>query len=184
MEAKEFRGRSVATGTRTEWVSVIAGIACSVLFFVLLIYAASFYFSRFYGCDCGGDSLFSGSRIVQSDDRLWKDFAKCKIKTDRNLSGSITYTSGVKAIDGKKVTISGFMQPLEAKDKFSHFLLSKNAPTCAYCPPSKPNEVVEVFTSGQVMWKQDLITISGTLILVNDGSRGVFFQMKDAVERQ
>ena len=121
--------------------------------------------------------------MVQSDDLLWKDFGKCKIKMDRNLSVNITYIPSVKAMDGKNVTISGFMQPLEAKDKFSHFLLSKNAPTCAYCPPSRPNEVVEVFSSKPMMWKENLITISGTLNLVNDGKKGVFFQMKDAVER-
>ena len=150
---------------------------------VFLVYATSYCYSRFYGCDCGDESPFSEPRLVQSDDLLWKDFVKCKIKMDRNLSCNITYIPSVKAMDGKKVAISGFMQPLEAKDKFSHFLLSKNAPTCAYCPPSRPNEVVEVFSSKPVMWVQNLITFSGTLILVNDGKTGVFFQMKDAVER-
>ena len=101
---------------------------------------------------------------------------------DQDLSYTITYIPGVKAMNGKTVTISGFMLPLESKDKFSHFLLGKNAPTCAYCPPSGPNEVVEVFSSRPMMWKENLITISGTLILVKDGSKGVFFQMKDAVE--
>ena len=167
---------------RIGGVSVIAGIASTVLFFVLLIYATVYCYSRFYGCDCGYDSPFSGSRLVQSDDLLWKDFGKCKIKTDRNLSCNITYIPGVKAMDGKRVTISGFMQPLEAKDKFSHFLLSKNAPTCAYCPPSRPNEVVEVFSFKPMVWKENLITISGTLILPDDGKKGTFFQIRDAVE--
>lgn len=125
----------------------------------------------------------SGPGLMQSDDQIWKNFAKCKIKMDQDLSYSITYIPSVKAMHGKNVTISGFMLPLEPKDKFSHFLLSKNAPTCAYCPPGGPNEVVEVFSSKPMVWKENLITISGTLILVNDGKKGVFFQMKDAVER-
>jgi len=120
---------------------------------------------------------------MQSDDQIWKSFAKCKMKMDQDLSYTITYTPSIKVMNGKNVTLSGFMLPLEPKDKFSHFLLSKNAPTCAYCPPGAPNEIVEVFSTKQMSWKENLITLSGTLVLVNDGKKGVFFRMKDAVER-
>ena len=171
------------TTERIEWVTVIAGIASTILFIALLFYATFYCFSRFYGCDCGDESPSFGSKSVQSDDLLWKEFVKCKITMDRNLSSKITYITGVKALDGKEVTISGFMLPLEAKDRFSHFLLSKNAPSCAYCPPSSSNEVIEIFSSKPVAWKENLITLSGTLILVNDGGKGVFFQIKNAVER-
>ena len=138
-------------------------------------------------------SRFSGSMeykpqpptgaMIQSDDQIWKNFAKCKVKTDQNLSYSITYAPAVKALNGKNVSISGFMQPLEAKETFRHFLLSKNAPTCAFCPPGAPNEVVEVFSAKPTRWKEIQVTFSGTLNLVNDGKTGVFFQMKDAEER-
>ncbi|HXE98361.1 MAG TPA: DUF3299 domain-containing protein [Dongiaceae bacterium] len=124
----------------------------------------------------------SGPGLMQSDDQMWKNFAKCKIKTNQDLSYSITYIPAVKAMNGKNVIISGFMLPLEPKHIFSHFLLSKNAPTCAFCPPGGPNEVVEVFSSKPMVWKENLITISGKLILVNDGKKGVFFQMRDAEE--
>lgn len=120
---------------------------------------------------------------IRTNDQIWKEFAKCKMKMNQELSYSITYVPSVKAMNHKNITISGFILPLEAKNKFSHFLLSKNAPTCAFCPPGAPNEVVEVFSSKPLMWKEDLITFSGTLNLVNDGKTGVFFQMKDAVER-
>lgn len=139
------------------------------------------------------DSKFSGSGeykpqppgpgLMQSDDLIWKSFAKCKVKTNQDLSYSITYSSSVKAMNGKNITISGFMLPLESKDKFSHYLLSKNAPTCAFCPPGGPNEIVEVFSIKPTVWKENLITVSGTLLLVNDGKTGVFFRMKNAVER-
>jgi uncharacterized protein len=125
----------------------------------------------------------SGSGLMQSNDQIWKNFGKCKVKIDKDLSYNITYIPEVKALQGKEITISGFMMPLEAKEKFSHYLLSKNAPTCAFCPPGAPNEVVEVFSIKPTAWKENLITISGTLVLVNDKQKGVFFQMKDAVVR-
>lgn len=121
-------------------------------------------------------------RPMQSDDLLWKTFARCKIKMEQDFSYRIDYISEVKAMDGKRITISGFMLPLEPKAPFSHFLLSKNAPTCAYCPPGGPNEIVEVFSSKPMNWKENVVTISGRLILVNDNKKGIFFQMKDAVE--
>lgn len=123
----------------------------------------------------------SAHRLTQSDDFLWKSFALCQLKSDPNFSYSITYIPEVKAMDGKQITLSGFIMPLETKEKFTHFLLSRRAPTCAFCPPGEPNEIVEVFTSKPVRWQEDLLTISGTLILSNDGKKGIFFQMKDVV---
>jgi hypothetical protein len=147
----------------------------------LLVWAVSYGYFWFYGCDCGPASPFAVTASFQSEDVLWKKFAACHIKVDQHLSYTISYTPRVTAMDGKNITISGFMQPLEAKDTFSHFLLCKNAPSCAYCPPSKPNEIVEIFSAKPMRWQQNLITISGTLHLVRHNNNGVFFQMNSAV---
>lgn len=174
----------MATSTRVEWVSVVSGIAGGISLMALFFYVIFYFYSLFYGCGCGEDLRFSKPASFQSNDPVWGSFQKCKIKLARNLSYKITYLPAVTAMDGKNVTISGFMQPLEAKDRFTHFLLTRNSPSCAYCPPSNPNEIVEVFSSRPVKWEQNLVTISGTLNLVDDGSRGIFFQMKDSVERR
>jgi uncharacterized protein len=129
---------------------------------------------------------FSGSsapRSMQSEDQLWKNFSQCKLKPNKDFTYDITYTSGVKAMNGREITISGFMLPLEAKQKSSHFLLERRAPTCAFCPPGEPNEVMEVFSSKPMIWEENLVTLSGTLVLPNDGKKGIFFQLKDAVVR-
>ena len=123
------------------------------------------------------------SRVQRSDDFIWKLLARCEIKPDRNYSYSISYIPEVTAMQGKRTTISGFMVPLDATEKSSHFLLSRRAPTCAFCPPGEPNEVVEVFSATQVRWEEELVTISGTLLLVPDSTKGIFFQMKDAAGR-
>lgn len=119
-------------------------------------------------------------RSMQSDDYLWKVFSQCEIKTNQNNSYSISYVPGVRAMNGKQVTISGFMQPLEATEKFSHYLLSSRAPTCAFCPPGEPNEIVEVFSARPVRWEENQVTVKGALVLANDSKKGIFFQLKDA----
>ncbi len=131
----------------------------------------------------GSLSGSSAPRSMQSEDQLWKTFSQCKLKPNKDFSYDITYTTGVKAMNGKEITISGFMLPLETKQKSGHFLLERRAPTCAFCPPGEPNELMEVFSSKPMIWEENLITLSGTLVLPNDGKKGIFFQLKDAVVR-
>ena len=131
----------------------------------------------------GSLSGSSAPRAMLSEDQLWKSFAQCKLKTEKDFSYSISYLPSVKTMNGKEITISGFMLPLETKQKSAHFLLERRAPTCAFCPPGEPNEVMEVFSSKPLPWDENLITMSGTLLLPNDGKKGIFFQLKDAVVR-
>lgn len=119
---------------------------------------------------------------IQTEDQIWKSFAKCKVKLNKDFSFSITFIPSVKAMNGKVTTISGYMLPLESTEKFTHFLLSRRAFTCAFCSPGEPNEIVEVFSTKPVMWKEDLVTVTGTLVLLNAGE-GIFFQMKNAVTK-
>ncbi len=81
-------------------------------------------------------------RKQQSDDFLWELFARCGIKPNQDYSYRMHYIPDVMALKWKQITLSGFMVPLEAKDKSTHFLLSRRAPTCAFCPPGEPNDTV------------------------------------------
>ena len=60
----------------------------------------------------------------------------------------------VKALVGKEVTISGFILPLESTEKFKHFILSKRTPTCPFCPPGEPNEIVDVMLDKPISWDE------------------------------
>lgn len=121
------------------------------------------------------------AQLPQSQDAAWNDFIACKVKADsKNFTYSITYTPAIRALEGKTVSISGFMLPLEATEKFKHFLLSKRTPTCGFCPPGEPNEVFEVFAKKPVTWDEKLVVTTGTLKLTNQAEKGIFFQLKDA----
>lgn len=124
--------------------------------------------------------------LPQSKDEIWKKLGQCKVQLDKKkYRYSISYSKEVKAMNGKSLTVSGFMLPLEATEKFSHFLLSKRTPTCPYCPPGQPNEIIEIYTSKPVTWDDSLITVSGTLKLITSNPElGLFFQMKDASLKQ
>ena len=119
--------------------------------------------------------------LPQSHDDIWKTFGKCKVHLDqKKYMYSIDFTPEVKAMEGKEVTVSGFMLPLESTEKFRHFLLSKRTPTCFFCPPGEPNEIVEVFTKKPVTWDEGIVVVTGKFGFTSNPELGLFFQLKDA----
>lgn len=131
------------------------------------------------------DERDAQNALPQAKDSLWAEFSKCKItskedkKNDVYLYG-INYTPEIQAIRGKEIEISGFMLPLEPTEKFKHFILSKRTPTCAFCPPGKPNEIVDVWTDEPVKWDDHLVKVKGKFEFVNDQKLGMFFQIRNA----
>lgn len=112
---------------------------------------------------------------------IWQKLAKCKVGVDEKKGiYFITNTPEVKALAGKEITVQGFMLPLESTAKHSHFLLSKRTPTCPYCMPGEPNEIFEVYAKTPVEYTDGMLNITGTLELMNDPSKGLFFKLAKA----
>ncbi len=119
--------------------------------------------------------------LPQSNDNIWKVFAKCAVHLDqKKYTYSITLTDEVKVMEGQKLTISGFMLPLEPKEKFTHYLLSKRTPTCPFCPPGEPNEIIEVFSKKPVGWDEGIVIVTGTMKFTSNPEMDLFFQMQNA----
>src|SRR5262249_49914973 len=93
---------------------------------------------------------------------------------------SIKLTPEVQSLDGKTITVRGFVLPMDGSDQTKHFLLSRNTPVCAFCPPGQPNEVIEVQSSNAVPFTDKIVAVTGKLRLVNDQERSVFFKMENA----
>lgn len=121
-------------------------------------------------------------KLPHSLNPLWDRLMKCKVAMDKK-SGlySIALTPEVKTMAGRSADVEGFILPLDGSDKTSHFLLSRRTPVCLFCPPGEPNEVVEVKSREPVDWVNDPVTLRGRFELVNDGEKGVFFALTDAV---
>jgi len=119
--------------------------------------------------------------LPMSHDAMWGTLLKTKITyADKPPFISAKIPPEVKALDGTVVTISGFVLPMDSQSKTSHFLLSKRTPTCPYCPPGEPNEVVEVYSKAALPWDDALLTMRGTFTLINNTDNGIFFVLKNA----
>ena len=119
--------------------------------------------------------------LPKSKDPMWAILGKTKIHADM-VKGlySATFPPEVKALVGKEITISGFMLPLESTEKFKHFIISKRTPTCPFCPPGEPNEIVDVWMEKPIGWDEDVVKVTGTFSLMNNPELGLFFKLEKA----
>lgn len=116
-----------------------------------------------------------------SHDAMWGTLLKARITyADKAPFISAKIPPEIKALNGTTVTLSGFVLPMDSEGKTRHFLLSKRTPTCPYCPPGEPNEVVEVYSRTTVPWDESLLTMRGTFTLINNTDNGIFFVLKNA----
>lgn len=124
------------------------------------------------------------ARLPQGRSQLWATLRTTRIGVNE-AKGIFTavHPPAVKALAGKSVALAGFMIPLDASTRGTHFLLSKYTPVCAFCPPGEPNEVVEVRTAKPVAFVTRLVNVTGTFSLQNNGEKGLFFQMNAASVR-
>ena len=120
-------------------------------------------------------------RLPQARDDLWRILATTKIRED-DKEGIFTamHPPEVQALAGQTLTLSGFVMPLDTTRRFKHFLLTRYTPVCPFCPPGAPNEVVEVKSSDAIAQTNDLIRVTGTFALENNGEKGLFFRLDGA----
>lgn len=121
------------------------------------------------------------AKLPQGKSAVWSTLRQTKIGVNeaRGLFTAV-HPAPVKALAGRTITLPGFVMPLDAETKGTHFLLSKYTPVCAFCPPGEPNEVVEVHSAKPIAFTQKLVTVTGTFGLEDKGENGLFFQMTGA----
>lgn len=119
--------------------------------------------------------------LPKSPDAIWGTLAAADVGIDQaNGLFTIRTTPAIDALAGKPLKVSGFMLPLDEAAKTTHFLLTRNTPVCAFCPPGEPDEVIEVTSAEGVAPSSDLISVEGMFELIDNGDQGLFFQLKDA----
>jgi len=120
--------------------------------------------------------------LVERKDLVsWKTLAQVeliKVK-DRYVP---QYAKDVTALDQKQVKMQGFMMPLQTGDKQSHFVLSAQPVTCAFCLPAGPEGLVELKTKTPLKLTFEPVVLHGKLAVLKDDPRGVFYTLTDAVE--
>ncbi|WP_333845211.1 DUF3299 domain-containing protein [Pelomicrobium sp.] len=90
------------------------------------------------------------------------------------------FSDHILALDRKEVKLQGFMLPLSAGEKQTHFILSALPPTCPFCLPAGPDSVVEVKSKVPVKFTYEPVVLSGRFAVLKDDPMGLFYRLIDA----
>jgi hypothetical protein len=92
------------------------------------------------------------------------------------------YSEEIKALDGKEVKIMGFIYPLKGGLSHERFLLTAWPPSCPFCLPAGPSQMVEVVCEEPVEFTEGAILMTGRFELLEDDPSGMYYRMHEAEE--
>jgi hypothetical protein len=122
---------------------------------------------------------------VAGDAIKWEIFAKTKekmecIKDAEGFDNCVIkpiYSPQIKSLNNKKVTITGFMFPLDPTDKQKNFLIGSYPASCPFNYHVSPSQIVEVKLIKPIAFSYDPITVKGFLSLRYNKETGIFYYL-------
>lgn len=116
--------------------------------------------------------------LEHEDDLQWVFFHDAKITADEAKGVyRAAFSPALKKDEGTKLTITGYMLPVERSTNAPHFVLTRRSAGCPFCPPNEPTEAMEIFATGPVAYTQAPVTMEGTLHLVAESGQGLFYKL-------
>ena len=91
------------------------------------------------------------------------------------------FSNAISALDKKEVRLQGFMMPLEMGDRQKRFILTSMPPSCAFCRPGGPDQLVEIQAKTPVRYGFEPIVVSGRLAVLRDDPMGLYYRLTDAI---
>ena len=91
------------------------------------------------------------------------------------------FSNTITALDKKEVKLQGFMMPLDTGERQKRFLLTSMPPSCAFCLPGGPDQLVEVQAKNPVKYGFDPIIVTGKFVVLKDDPMGLYYRLTDAV---
>ena len=110
----------------------------------------------------------------------WSVLTAVKTKVEKNRVLPV-FPNNIQALHLKSQRVQGFMMPLDAGEKQTHFLLSSVPLTCSFCVPGGPESMVEVKTKTPVKYSLEAVVVEGHFAVLKDDPYGLFYRITDAV---
>lgn len=95
--------------------------------------------------------------------------------------GKPVFSTAVKSLSGKTITLPGYMMPFESGMRASHFMLSATPIyACFFCGAGGPESVVEVYLNKPVNYTEKIVEVRGKLKLNDTNPEHMFYILEDA----
>lgn len=115
----------------------------------------------------------------------WQLLESTKETTRTDAQGYIrarpVFPPAVRALDGKRVRVAGWMMPLENAARQRHFVLLAYPPGCPFHFHAGPTQFIEV--KADTAFPVDIenaIVVEGVLELTGQDESGIFYRLKAA----
>ena len=86
----------------------------------------------------------------------------------------------IAPIAPRRIRIEGFIYPLKAGEAHDYFLLSGLPPSCPFCLPGGPADMVEVMAARPVPHSIEPVMLTGRFEVLEDDPTGLLYRLHDA----
>jgi hypothetical protein len=123
---------------------------------------------------------------VQSQENMWKTLAKITFtkQYDELMGFKVdvpVFSEDIRALEGKEVTIRGYIIPVEGYKSHKEFIFSAYPYNmCFFCGGAGPETVMEVFASEPVEYSAEQVTLKGKLELNATDINRLMYALNDA----
>ena len=130
---------------------------------------------------CFGSSLAMGQTT-----NAWKILSKVDYETRLDELTQFEeeypiFSEDVKALDGKEITVEGWMIPLDELRGENYFVLSSLPfANCFFCGGAGPETVIEVFSKKQIDFTEKKLKVTGKLKVNPDDPLRLMYILNEA----
>ncbi len=129
----------------------------------------------------------STQSVPKKSKSLWKTLAKItyKKKYDELMGFKIdipVFSDQIKALEGKEVTVKGYIIPVEGYKSHKEFIFSAFPYNmCFFCGGAGPETVMEVLATEGVEYTAEQVVLKGKLSLNDEDINHLMYLLTDAV---
>lgn len=128
-------------------------------------------------------SLASSAQYQNSAEN-WERMANVNYEKSTDDYGEIyvpKFGEEVRKLEGKQVTLDGYIVPFEGMFEPKHIILSSlPIAACFFCGGSGPETVAEAFLKEETKYTAKPVTVTGTLVLNGSDYDQLMYILKDA----
>ncbi len=125
-----------------------------------------------------------GSQVL-AQESLWKTLSKLTYKKqyDEMLGFKVdvpVFSEEIKALEGKVVTVKGYIIPVEGYKGHKEFIFSAFPYSmCFFCGGAGPETVMEVFAKEPIKYTAEAVTLKGKLELNGSDINRLIYGLRD-----
>lgn len=122
-----------------------------------------------------------------AQDGIWKTLSKITYKKEYSEIMGFkvdvpVFSEDVKRLEGKEVTVRGYIIPVEGYKSHTEFVFSAFPYNmCFFCGGAGPETVMEVYAKKPVEYSSQAVTLKGRLMLNDNDINRLMFAMTEAV---